>query len=87
MLTRVPGSGSEQLSGSGFLVRGQARAFRAVSALPQVPARGAGSAQPGTPDLLGAGGAAAAQRGGLSGTGAAGALQRLPARAGWLPET
>lgn len=58
-----------------------------LSALPQVPTRGAGSAQPGPQDLLGAGGAAAPQRGSLAGAGPAGAVRRLPARTGLLPET
>lgn len=58
-----------------------------LPALPQVPASGAGSAQPGPQGLLRAGGAAASQRGGLPGPGSAGAVHQLQARTVGLPQT
>ena len=58
-----------------------------LPALSQVPACGAGSAQPGPQGLLRAGGAAPSQRGGLPGAGSAGAVHQLPACTVGLPQT
>lgn len=58
-----------------------------VSAFPQMPASGAGTAQPGPQGLLQAGGAAPAKCGGLPGAGSAGTVHQLQARTVRLPQT